>query len=656
MELHRRVLIITIFLFIFITEACLSQDTLWTKRYGGQGSQVGLDLKLTDDDGFILVGRTDSGYPGWDAYVVIVDGHGEPVSNTIFGGEDYQSLISVCRSENGYASVGTSNHNAWFVSIGDEGDSLWSMVYGGVEYDAANSITATNDGGYIISGNTESFGAGDLDWYVIKTDADGDTQWTRTYGWSGFDLCYSTQPTKDGGYVIAGYSVLNDITRACVIKTDAQGNPEWYNLEQGDYTKVFFSAVPTLDGGYIAAGYTYIWDLYWHDELYMVKYDAVGDKEWERQHENPPFFSCVAADVQQTLDGGYITVGSTSYMTGDAAGFVLKTNSLGDKQWSKTFYIQGIDQYFSRIGRISYSEYAAVGTSYEDMWLVKLWEPLVCCGVLMIPDDDPVTVQPGGSFRYRGIVSNSHTEPLPTDVWTGVIYEGEFFLLHRFPRIESLQPGEVIMRRLVQNVPYYAPSGDYQYVSYCGIYPEACDSFKFDFTVTGDGRLAGIDGEVIARSPKGDEAIPDPLHDNGNRLLRFAFAASRCDRGNDGIDGFILPPASGWTVEEITPSGGQPSRADTKSVDAGAPTGGVDASPNPFNAITTITYQLPEAGNVNLSVYNLSGQRIATLVDGVKSAGEHTITWDASEYSSGIYFYRLVAGDEVFTKRMTLLK
>ncbi|MBD3233038.1 MAG: hypothetical protein GF315_04880, partial [candidate division Zixibacteria bacterium] len=485
--MKNRILLIVALLYLgFLLEPVFSQDTLWTKRYGGQGSQVALDLNLTDDDGFILVGRTDSGYPGWDAYVVIVDGQGEPITNNFFGGESNQTLISVCRSENGFASVGTSNDNAWFVSIGDEGDSLWSKVYGGAEHDAANSITATNDGGYIISGNTESYGAGDLDWYVIKTDADGDTQWTRTYGWSGYDRSGSIQQTTDGGYIVAGYSVLNDITRACVIKTDAQGNPEWYNFEQGEYTKVFFSAVPTMDGGYIAAGYTYIWDLYWHDELYMVKYDAVGDKEWEYQYDNPPFYSCNSLDIEQSLDGGYITVGKTSSMSGNILAYVLKTDSQGEKSWSISFNNTGMDCILRKIERISYNEYAAIGSvSYADVWLVKLLEPLVCCGVLMIPDDDPVTVQPGGSFRYRGIVSNSQTEPLPTDVWTGVIYEGEFFLLHRFPRIEILRPGGVIMRRLIQNVPYYAPSGDYQYVSYCGIYPEACDSFKFDFTVTG---------------------------------------------------------------------------------------------------------------------------------------------------------------------------
>ncbi|MBD3233664.1 MAG: S8 family serine peptidase [candidate division Zixibacteria bacterium] len=81
-----------------------------------------------------------------------------------------------------------------------------------------------------------------------------------------------------------------------------------------------------------------------------------------------------------------------------------------------------------------------------------------------------------------------------------------------------------------------------------------------------------------------------------------------------------------------------------------------DAYPNPFNAQTNITYSVPESGNVSLEVFNLMGQKVATLVNGNVEAGVHTITWDANQHSSGIYFYKLTAGDKNFTKRMTLLK
>jgi len=81
-----------------------------------------------------------------------------------------------------------------------------------------------------------------------------------------------------------------------------------------------------------------------------------------------------------------------------------------------------------------------------------------------------------------------------------------------------------------------------------------------------------------------------------------------------------------------------------------------DNYPNPFNAQTNIIMDIPKAGEARLEVYNLLGQKVATLIDGNIEAGHHTISWDANEYSSGIYFYKLTVGEQVFTKRMTLLK
>ena len=78
--------------------------------------------------------------------------------------------------------------------------------------------------------------------------------------------------------------------------------------------------------------------------------------------------------------------------------------------------------------------------------------------------------------------------------------------------------------------------------------------------------------------------------------------------------------------------------------------------PNPFNAKTSITYQVPKASDVKLEVYNLSGQKVATLVNGIQTTGRHSVTWDASGASSGIYFYKLTAGDYTSMKRMALLK
>ncbi|MBD3233827.1 MAG: T9SS type A sorting domain-containing protein [candidate division Zixibacteria bacterium] len=218
----------------------------------------------------------------------------------------------------------------------------------------------------------------------------------------------------------------------------------------------------------------------------------------------------------------------------------------------------------------------------------------VCCDVNMIPDEDPIVVPPGGSFGLTGLIGNPTEDPISTDVWVGVIYMGAFHQLWNFPNIQ-IDPGQYLNSHLNQNVPNNAPAGTYDYVAYCGDKPEICDSANFQFTVSGA-------------------------------------------RTEGGADEWILQ--GGWGTNEIVTT--EFSLANNH--------------PNPFNAGTNISYHLSVAGNVTLEIYNLMGQRVAILVHGHNEAGQHTVAWDASRHSSGVYFYRLTIGEKVLTKRMTLLK
>jgi len=155
-------------------------------------------------------------------------------------------------------------------------------------------------------------------------------------------------------------------------------------------------------------------------------------------------------------------------------------------------------------------------------------------------------------------------------------------------------------------VPMYAPLGTYDYIAYCGDYPNSiCDSAKFQFTVVAPGASPG---------PTPDEGISD---------------------------GWVLE--GGWEANEAP-------------AEIAADFILLDAYPNPFNAITTNSYELPRAAQVKIEIYNLAGQKVETLVDDLMDAGHHQVAWDGSQYSTGIYFYKLTAGDRILAKRMTLLK
>jgi len=231
-------------------------------------------------------------------------------------------------------------------------------------------------------------------------------------------------------------------------------------------------------------------------------------------------------------------------------------------------------------------------TDNQD-FVVDILASTLCCDVGMTPDTYPITVPPGGSFGLTGTIGNPTASPIITDVWVGVKYLSNFYQLWLFNNI-PLNPGQYVNAHLNQSVPGFAPAGTYDYVAYCGDKPTKCDSAVFQFTVTG----ARIDG---------------------------------------GADNWALE--GGWDNASVPNEVGL-----------------VGSYPNPFNATTTITYEIPVAGNVSLEIYNIMGQKAATLVDGNIEAGRHSITWDAANFSSGIYFYKLTAGIKVFTKRMTLLK
>jgi len=205
-------------------------DTLWTRTYGGIYDDAAYSVDQTTDGGYICAGWTVS-FGGLDFYLVKTDASGDTQWTRIYDHDgDNEAYSAQQTTDGGYIIAGwTVGMNFYLVKTDAGGNTLWTRTYGGSMSDWAYSVQQTTDGGYIIAGFTYSFGAGNSDCYLVKTNADGDTLWTRTYGGSFNDEAYSVQQTTDGGYIIAGRtgSFGAGYSDIYLVKTDAGGDTLW---------------------------------------------------------------------------------------------------------------------------------------------------------------------------------------------------------------------------------------------------------------------------------------------------------------------------------------------------------------------------------------------------------------------------------------------
>ena len=216
-------------------------------------------------------------------------------------------------------------------------DEAWNQTFGGTSSEEASSVQQTTDGGYILAGTSYGYICKG-DFWLVKTDSDGNRVWDKTFGGTDRDEAYSVQQTTDGGYIIAGATMTtgSDVwSYVWLIKTDSDGNKVWDKTFQriGSDTDGAYSVQQTTDGGYIIVGSTMVYGVDYNFDAWLVKTDSDGNKVWDKRFGGSDWDG--AGSVQQTADGGYIFAGATrSYGVG---AWLVKTDSDGNEVWSMTF-------------------------------------------------------------------------------------------------------------------------------------------------------------------------------------------------------------------------------------------------------------------------------------------------------------------------------
>ena len=325
---------------IFLIKTDEFGNVQWAKTYGGTGYDWAYSVQQTSGGGYIVAGLTTSfGAGGEDIFLIKTDENGNVEWAKTYGGTDdeWSFFVHVQQTTGGgyivagsTFSFGAGATDFFLIKTDASGDVQWAKTYGGTDYDLASSVQQTSDGGYIVAGYTRSFGAGMWDIFLIKTDENGNLEWAKTYGGTDEDYALSVQQTTGGGYIVAGWksnfvAAYKDIL---LIKTDANGNVQWAKTYGGTDYDWAYSVQQTSDGGYIVAGVTWSFGAGGYD-IFLIKTDASGNIQWAKTYGGTSYEE--AFSVQQTSDGGYIVAGlTTSFGAGSEDIFLIKTDANGD--------------------------------------------------------------------------------------------------------------------------------------------------------------------------------------------------------------------------------------------------------------------------------------------------------------------------------------
>ncbi|MGA9116973.1 MAG: T9SS type A sorting domain-containing protein [Bacteroidota bacterium] len=463
-----------------------------------------------------------------------------------------------------------------------------------------------------------------------------DTLWTRTFGGTNIDVGHAVAETRSGGFVVAGYTRSFGTMggrNVLLIGTDASGRNEWIRAFGGDADDEGYAVDQTSDGGLIVAGYTKSFGAGLKDVI-LIRTDSAGNALWTRT------FGGAQDDegygVQQTSDGGYIVGGVTSsYGAGSRDLWLIKTDTMGYEVWKKTAGGLGSDGAWA-VEQTPDGGYAATGWTMSgaagplgDMWLVKA----------DTGGNQRWAARFGGSDADRGhamrrTADGGYIVTGYTSSWGAGLDD---LLLVKTDSAggggwtKTLGGTGRDYGRAVEEV----PGGGYVIAGYTLSYGAGSEDFW-----------------IIRTDQAGNMLWSKTL---GGTASDMAYGLDRTFDGGYVAVGHTLSSGAGvhdvWLVRlaaEATSAGGEPAIPQRFGL--------LRSYPNPFNVSCRIAYALPEAGEVEMKVFDLLGREVAVPLKGRQDAGSHAVDFDGSGLGGGVYLYRLRSGSRTAVGRMVLVK
>jgi hypothetical protein len=365
MRKFQRFFVICLISGLFVTSMAflpkyVAASEVWHQIYGGSNDEQAYSVIATSDGGFAVAGCTyNYSAINRDFLLVKTDQQGNMLWNQTYGDNETDAAYSVVETDDGgFALAGRTDLGAggidfWLVRTDADGNMLWNKTYGGIDLDWAWSVVETDDGGFAVAGDTSSFGAGASDAWLVRTDTSGNMLWNQTYGGTESDSLSSVIETSDGGFALVGDTSSSGVYDVWLVKTDSDGNMLWNQTYEGIEAH---SLVQTGDGGYVLLVREREND---SSGIWLIKTDTDGNVIWNKQISTYESISSLGS-VIETSDEGYAASGDF---------WIIKTNANGDVLFGEIPYIESFDDKgwydfrFNRLLEVSNGNYVLAGYS-----------------------------------------------------------------------------------------------------------------------------------------------------------------------------------------------------------------------------------------------------------------------------------------------------
>jgi hypothetical protein len=376
--MHSIALISLVTLLTFVSTAQSQPDSLWSRTFGEREVNSSRKVYQTDDGGFVIAGSTELHNRTHNLWLIFTDQNGNDAQIIEHGGDENEYCLDMIVTHNGgYAMVGKigeyGREDAFLFLIGEDGDSLSFIRYGARgTSDIYQSLVQTKDGGFLLVG--ESSG----DFWIVRTDEEGDSLWSNAIGGDENDQCYGVAQAEDGGFLLMGLTWSFGGQHVWLIKIDEEGNTEWDEIYGGEYLNYGKEIIALPNGRFAIVGNTRErFGGTYDDDDWLFVTESNGEIVWSKHFggRRSEYGHCIG----YIEDEGFVIGGTTSSFGGVSSNYwLLRTDMYGDSLWSKSFGGRSSEG-MNDLEITSDGGYVLVGTTFSigdgfgngGIWLVR---------------------------------------------------------------------------------------------------------------------------------------------------------------------------------------------------------------------------------------------------------------------------------------------